>query len=116
MKSQMFWLTGLLGVALILAPFVLTDHEDTNAQWSSVILGVVILAASIIAPFDQGTTNWEYWVAGVAGVVVVAAPFLFNFRAADQSTEMWTSIVLGVLTVLAAGYEALLRPQQTQIR
>ena len=114
MKSRMYWVVGLLGALLILAPFVLTDHEDTNAQWSSVILGAIILVAAIIRAFDTGTSNWEYWVAIVAGIVAVAAPLLFNFRAVNQDTEMWTSIILGVLTVIAAGYEVLLRPQPTQ--
>lgn len=114
MKSQMFWLIGLLGVVLILAPFVLNYRDDANAQWSHVILGVVILVAAVIEALDRSTSNWEYWVAGVAGVVAVAAPFLFNFRASEQSTEMWTSIIVGGITFLLAGYEVLLRPQQTQ--
>ena len=83
----MFWLIGLLGVVLILAPFVLNYRDDANAQWSHVILGVVILVAAVIEALDRSTSNWEYWVAGVAGVVADAAPFLFNFRAERRDVD-----------------------------
>ncbi|MCZ7542119.1 MAG: SPW repeat protein [Anaerolineae bacterium] len=109
MKSKMFWLTGLLGVLLILAPFVLNYRDDANAQWSHIILGAVILIVSIIEAVDQSTSNWEYWAAGLGGVVAILAPFLFNFRSADQATQMWTSIILGALLVIVSGYEVLLK-------
>ena len=114
MKSKMFWFTGLLGVILILAPFVLSYQDTANAQWSHVILGVVILVLSVIEALDEGISNWEYWATGVAGIVVVLAPFLFNFSASDQSTEMWTSIILGAVTAILAGYEVFKPKPETQ--
>jgi general stress protein CsbA len=105
MKRNMYWVTGLIGLALLLAPFVLGYNGDNNALWASIVLGGVILVASALEGFVQDHSNWEYWLAGLAGILAIVAPFLLQFNGAEQSTQMWTSIVLGVVVVLISLYE-----------
>ncbi len=105
MKRYAFWITGILGLALVLAPFVLGYNNDNNALWSSVILGAVILLASILEGLVQDQSNWEYWLAGLAGVLAIIAPFVLQFSGAGQSTQMWSSIVLGALVAVVAALE-----------
>ena len=112
MNRYMFWLTGLLGLALILAPFVLGFNNDTNALWSSIVLGAVILVVSVLEGALRDLSNWEYWLAGLAGILAVVAPFVLQFNTAEQSTQMWASIILGAVVTLLCIYE--LSTEQTQ--
>ena len=99
----MYWITGILGLALGIAPFVLGYGEDSSAMWTSVVLGAIVLLVSAYRAFDNSEAGWEYWVAGMAGVLAVIAPFVLGFSA--LTTALWTSVVVGVIVAVLAGYE-----------
>jgi general stress protein CsbA len=99
----MYWFTGLMGLALGVAPFVLGYSNHPTAMWASIILGVIALAASAYKAFIDSEGNWAYWVVGVAGILAIAAPFVLGFT--TLANAMWTFIVLGVILFLAAAYE-----------
>jgi hypothetical protein len=48
----MYWLTGLLGLALVVAPFALGYSGDPTALWSSIILGTVVALVAIPAGYQ----------------------------------------------------------------
>lgn len=99
----MYWLTGLLGLALGVAPFVLGYRYNTAAMWTSIVLGVVVVVLSAIEAMDESKQTWEYWVAGGAGLVAVIAPFVFGFS--TIAWALWVTIVIGFLILLISGYE-----------
>jgi len=99
----MYWYTGLLGIAMAVAPFVLGYRDNTMAMWTSIVLGIVVIAASIVEGMDVKQAKWEWWVAGVAGVLAIVAPFVFGFT--TLTVALWTFIVLGAAIVILAGYE-----------
>ena len=101
----MYWLTALLGVALGVAPFLLGYADNTNAMLTSIILGVIVLIASVIESLDEEKARWEYWIAGFAGIFAIAAPFLFGFSA--LTSALWASVAVGAVIVLLSGYEIL---------
>jgi hypothetical protein len=105
----MYWLTGILGAVMAIAPFLLGYRDHPMALWMSVVLGVVVLVASVLEAMDVKHARWEWWVAGVAGVVAVLAPFVFGFTALTMA--LWTFVVLGLVLVIAAGYELFYVPQ-----
>jgi uncharacterized membrane protein len=76
----MYWFTGLLGIAMAIAPFVQGYQDNPMAMWTSIILGGVVAVASILEGMDMTHAKWEWWVAGIAGI-------------------------LGAVIVIAAGYE-----------
>ncbi len=106
----MYWITGILGLALIVAPFVLSYSGDLTAMWSSIILGAAIVVVSIIKAFMRDTAKWEYWVAGILGVLAIIAPFALGFR--TQIRPLDASIILGLIVLVLAGYQALFAPSQ----
>ena len=114
MKRYMFWLTGLLGLALIVAPFVLGYNTDNNALWASIILGTAILIVSVLEGVVRDLSNWEYWIAGLAGVLAILAPFVLQFNAPEKSTQMWVSIILGAIVAVLCLYEITGGEAQTQ--
>ena len=109
----MYWYVGVLGLALIVAPYVLGYSNDIAALWSSLILGVIVAGVSLIKALIRGTGDWVYWVSGVAGVLAVIAPYVLGFNVVTAAT--WTSIVLGVVIALLAAYQLFLaRPPRAK--
>lgn len=99
----MMWFTGLLGTALILAPFIFGYNTDPSALWSSLIFGVVIVAASTYETFARNRMEWAYWVGGIVGVVVMAIPFVLGFS--TFAAAMWVSIAIGALVAMVDGFQ-----------
>jgi uncharacterized membrane protein HdeD (DUF308 family) len=105
----MYWLTGILGLAMALAPFAFGYNTNTFAMWTSVVLGLIVLAASVFEGLDEHKAKWEWWVAGVAGILAVIAPFAFGFTLTTMA--LWTTIALGAIIFLLAGYEVFFAEQ-----
>ena len=109
----MYWITGILGILLIFAPFVLGYSGDSPALWSNIILGAIVVIVSAIKGFVPDRTRWEYWLAALMGLLAILAPFVLHFTVAV--TALWTSIILGIVIAVLAGYKALsMNQQQTQ--
>ncbi|MCL5951750.1 MAG: SPW repeat protein [Chloroflexi bacterium] len=105
----MYWLTGILGLALILAPSILGYGANATANWTSIILGAVVVVVSVVKALAKDVGKWEYWVAGIAGVLTVIAPFVLGFSA--HATALRTSIILGAVVAILAGYQVFGQPQ-----
>lgn len=99
----MYWITGISGLALIVAPFVLGFSNNSSAMWSSIILGAAIAIVSFIKAGLHDTSDWEYWVAGILGLAAIVAPFVLGFSV--LATALWSSIILGVIVAILSGYE-----------
>jgi len=97
----MYLLTGLVGLIALAAPFVLGFTGNTAALWTNLIVGAVLLIASVAEAFEQDRDNLEYWVAAIFGIGAISAPFAFSYT--DHTQALWTSIGVGVLAIVAAG-------------
>ena len=107
----MFWVTGILGLALAVAPWVLSYSDNSTAMWTSVIAGALVALASAYKAWVQDTDqNWEYWAVGVIGIAAIAAPFLLQFSALTEA--LWTSVIVGALLIVAVGYQVFFVPMQ----
>jgi hypothetical protein len=96
-----YWLITILGLVLIVAPFVLGYSGETTPMWTSIILGAIVALSAAYKALARDEARWEAWVAGIAGVLAVIAPFVLGFSA--LTTAMWTSVVLGIVVVILAG-------------
>lgn len=96
----MYWITGLVGLASIVAPFILGYSDNVAALWTNLIIGAALVVASVMEGAARDLDNREYWAAGLLGLVAIIAPFVFGFS--DHANAMWTSVVVGVVAVVAA--------------
>lgn len=96
----MYWITGILGIALAAAPYLFGYSNNQAALWTSFLIGGATLVVSWFEWIQQNREPWEYWTALILGIVAVAAPFVFNFD--QHATAMWTTIVTGALIALFA--------------
>lgn len=103
----MSWLLFLLGLLLVVAPWLLGYDGNSSALWSSVILGAVMgLVAGYKVTFrDVG--RWEYWVVGIAGFLALLAPFVLGFMVVPAA--LWTTLVIGLLALGLAAFELFVR-------
>lgn len=97
----MYWVTGILGLFMMVAPFVFGYGDNTAAMWTGVITGVIVAVASYVEGARHDREAWEYWVAGIVGVFVIASPFILGFN--THSGALWTSLIVGLLVALMAG-------------
>lgn len=107
----MYWLTGILGVVLIIAPFILGYSSNQAALWSSMLIGLVVALVSLYKALSKDTARWEYAVAAAMGLVAVFAPFMFGFS--TIATAMWATIILGAIIAFVAGYQGFFAKPQT---
>lgn len=97
----MYYLTGLMGLISFAAPYLLNYSDNPTALWASLVLGAILVVASVLEGFAKDKDSWEYWIAGIAGVGAILAPFVLGFSA--LATALWTMVVVGIVTVIAAG-------------
>lgn len=96
----MYWITGILGLALIAAPYVLGYATNPTAVWTSLILGVAVVIVSAYKAFAHDMAKWEYWVAGLLGLAAIVLPFVLGF-----STQASAMLILGAAVAILAGYQ-----------
>lgn len=97
----MYWLTGILGLGLMLAPFIFGYSNNSIALWTNMILGGAVVVVSFAERLVHDRDMWEYWVAGGIGFVAVVAPFLFEYS--NHTGALWTSTAFGILLIIVAG-------------
>ncbi|MFW6060073.1 MAG: SPW repeat protein [Phycisphaeraceae bacterium] len=91
----------ILGIWLIIAPFVLT-YELPRAVWNDVIVGflVVIFAGSRLAALRH---TWLSWVNVVLGLWLIAAPFVLGYF---EPEAIWNDVILGIVVLILAAWSA----------
>jgi len=94
----------LLGVWLVVAPWVLDYADVTAAGWNQVTIGIVVAVlalARVAAPYRFASLSW---VNAVLGAWLVVAPFLLPYEGGGSAPAavLWNDIVVG-LAILALG-------------
>jgi bacteriorhodopsin len=100
----MYWVTGILGLILAVAPWAFGYNDNMVALWTSLIVGAATIIVSIIEGAQADRQQWEYWAAGILGLVAIFAPFVFGFG--NYANAMWSTVILGVLIAVFAGSRA----------
>jgi hypothetical protein len=88
----------VLGLALVLMPWLAGFAAQTTAAWTAWVTGAVIALVAIAGFFGHGFT--ASWVNLVAGIWAIAAPWLVGFAA--LAAAMWSHVVIGLLVAVAA--------------
>jgi len=107
----MIWFTAFLGLVLMLAPFIMGYADNTVALWSSIIMGLIVLAVSIYKGVKHDKARWEYMVIAIVGLFAVFAPFILGFSTIGLA--VWTLVVLGGILAYFAGFEGFFAKPQT---
>ena len=94
----------IVGVVLILAPFLLGFADGTAAQYVPQSLGVILVLMSLLTAYELSLAKLiPYRVHLVAdvivGIVLLASPWLFGF--ADRI--WWPHVLVGLIDIVVVG-------------
>ncbi len=86
------WWNVLLGIWVIISPFVLAFTPLREAKWNNVIAGALVGLIALVRGMGS-------MVNVLLGLWLIASPFALVFSA---PVPFWNNIILGVLIALAA--------------
>jgi hypothetical protein len=99
MKHMKHWqdpVTGLLGVWLVLSPWLLSFQDQRTAMANFVVVGVLLVAAAVNAIMLPRA--WEEWTEVVLGAWLVASPWVLGF--ASHMTAVQVALFTGVAVLV----------------
>ena len=93
----------LMGIILILAPWILGFANGGAAQWVPIIIGGGMILYSIITDYELGMAKMipmsaHLMIDLVAGIFLAISPWLFGF----SELIFWPHLVFGILEIGAA--------------
>jgi hypothetical protein len=97
--GTMDYISGLL---IIISPWLFGFNDGSAAQWTVVIIGVILMLSSTLTNYETGIMKVmpmrvHLIMDIIAGVVLIVAPWLFGF--ADRI--VWPYIIFGLFEVIA---------------
>jgi hypothetical protein len=91
-------LNGLLGIWLIIAPWVLGFSGTGRPVGTTVVAGIILLVSSIIAM--SSPRAWEEWVDIVLGVLLVISPWVLGFTGTTVARD--NAVICGIIMIVLA--------------
>lgn len=95
----------ILGVWLVISPWVLQYAQPAYPAWNAWIVGIIIAVAafSALVAFHQ----WEEWVNVVLAVWLIISPWALGFstQTTPTSNQIVVGVLVGVLAILSARHE-----------
>lgn len=93
----------IIGVLLLLAPFIFGFATGGAEMWIPIILGAAVIFYSLITAYERGVTNvismkTHLWLDGIGGLFLALSPWIFGFA----SIVYLPHLIVGIVEVLAA--------------
>lgn len=99
-RAYVAWTSGidaLVGVWLVIAPWVLGYGDVTSAMWTSVSAGTTIMLVALLRIMNPDQTVPLGWVNVLLGGWLIAAPFVIPYEAGVHTTPIyWNDVLSGV--------------------
>ncbi len=97
------YLDYIMGIVLIIAPWLLGFAEGGAETWIPVILGAAVILYSLGTNYELGVTDaismrGHLWLDGISGAFLALSPWLFGFA----DFVFWPHLILGIAEFLAA--------------
>jgi len=99
------WLTTLVGVWLIVSPYVLAFAMPEGVApdlvvWNFIISGLaaVLLGVAALASYRF----WEEWADVIVGLWLVLSPWVLQF--AGSPVARWNAVISGLVIIISAGW------------
>ncbi|TFU14942.1 SPW repeat protein [Thermus tengchongensis] len=98
MQRWQDWANLVLGVWLILSPWLLGFSGTPAAMWNAVIVGAVVGLMALM--HLRGGPLWEEWVNVILGIWLILSPWILGFS--GMGNAMWNALIVGVLVGILA--------------
>jgi SPW repeat len=91
------WVNILLGIWVLISPFVLTLALP-RAIWNNVVTGFVVGILAIIRVRVPNQTGWS-WINALLGIWLIISPFVLGFA---SGAGLWNNVILGIIVAAFA--------------
>ena len=91
----------IVGIVLILAPFVLGFADGSAAQWVPQILGILVLLMSLLTAYEYSVAKLIPYrvhlvVDIIQAVILIISPWVFGFA----GKIWWPHVLVGVIELI----------------
>jgi len=90
------WINALLGIWVIISPFVLGFNRNESAMWNNVATGAAVL---LVAIGRTGTSVAASILNLLLGGWLIASPFVLGF---SRQVIFWNNRILGIVILISA--------------
>lgn len=91
----------ILGLWLVVSPWVLGFNAVEVATWSAVVIGLIITAMALMTLVEFH--DWEEWADMIVGAWLVISPWLLGFTdpvgVAAAGIATWNTVIVGLLVL-----------------
>ena len=105
--KRMMWLNLLLGLWLMLSPFVLAflNKAVVKVLWEDLLLGFGIATFSLCRLLSRRSEEIAIadWVVTALGFLTLANPFLYSYF--KVTAAAWNNVIIGSVVFLLAAYQ-----------
>ncbi|WP_456444963.1 SPW repeat protein [Deinococcota bacterium DY0809b] len=108
MKRWQDWVNLVLGLWLVVSPWVLAFSQNGAALWNALIVGAIFVVLSLLALADA--KPWEEWSELVVALWLLVSPWVLGYSA--LSAAMWNAVIVAVIVGVLAYTAASQQPTQ----
>lgn len=96
------WINLILGIWLIITPFLFGFSGQTMALRNAVISGIVtsVIALGAVSAFMV----WEEWLNFIVGLWLIVSPWVLGFSMVTAA--VWNLVIVGLLVVFFSLWES----------
>ena len=94
------WASWLLGIWLLLSPWILLYEPDAPALRNAVVVAILVLAVEVVELSIFRT--WEEWLNVLLGAWLIVSPWVLGIASRAASVNF---VVVGALVLALALYE-----------
>jgi hypothetical protein len=97
-QSGVAWINILLGIWVLISPWVLVFGPHPVAVWNNVATGAaVILVAALRGSMPQ-QSSWS-WLNGLLAIWLIISPFVLGYV---NPAAIWNNVILGIIIGIVA--------------
>ena len=100
--AEVSWINIVLGIWVLISPFVLGLAQLPRVMWNNVILGIVIGILAIIRTSAARQPGWS-WVNVILGIWMIISPLVLRLA---NSAAIWNNVILGIIITILAWISA----------
>ncbi|MFC5381666.1 SPW repeat protein [Aquipuribacter nitratireducens] len=93
----------LLGIWLVIAPWVIGYGDQTNAVWNHTVIGIAVAVLALVRVAAPHTAAALSWVNVVLGAWLIVSPFVLVYEDGGPTVGIyWNDILVGA-AIMAMG-------------
>ncbi len=99
-RRYALYLSFLLGLWLLISPWIFGVSSQTTLVWSHVIAGIIIALLALYRVSDLGdeSRTWASWLMALFGLWAIVAPWVLGFS--GQSSLMLSNVIDGIIVLI----------------